>query len=337
MFNQIWECYGYTKKLEKTKNECLKSISKSQGIFAEQLKKDQSNMLEKIDQIEEELKELKKADDIMKFEDYSYLFGILKNRIQNASEKVKVINFREGLVGAKPTDFRQLEQVKKEFNPYCKLWFHIRDFFYHSPKWYKGQMCELDREAISHELSTILKELIHMERTVFKEHPQAWKLTQDLLKHVNEFKPYLPIIRHLSNPGLRDRHWIDVERRTGLQLSRQLNFSLEWAIENGIMRHQEEIEEISEQATREVSLENAKSKMESDWDNMYLQVMQFKGSYILVNNENVWEMLDEQIMKTISMCSSPYIAFMEKEMIIWKSNLLRVQDVLDEWEKLQKN
>ncbi|CAG9321581.1 unnamed protein product [Blepharisma stoltei] len=337
MFKQMWNCYGYRNQLETIKDSCMKSIAKNQGVFAQQLIKDQTSMLEKIDQIEEELKELKKADDIMKFEDYSYLFGILKNRIQNANEKTKVINFREGLVGAKPTDFKQLEQVKKEFNPYCKLWFHIRDFFYHSPKWYKGHMNELDREAISTELSTILKEVLQMERTVFKEHPQALKLTQELLKNVNEFKPYLPIIRHLSNPGLRDRHWADLEKRAGLQLSRQLNFSLEWAIENGIMKHQELIEEISEQATREQSLENAKAKMESDWDNVNLQIIPFKGSYILVNNEGIWEMLDEQIMKTISMCSSPYIAFMEKEILVWKNNLLRIQDVLDEWEKLQKN
>ena len=40
---------------------------------------------------------------------------------------------REGIVGVKYTDFKYLENIKKEFLNYCKLWFFIRDFSYHEP------------------------------------------------------------------------------------------------------------------------------------------------------------------------------------------------------------
>lgn len=101
---------------------------------------------------------------------------------------------------------------------------------------------------------------------------------------------------------------------------------LEDLLELGIMDHIDTIEEISERATRELALETAKRIMEREWDDIKFQLAPYKetGVSIMINNEPIWELIDEQIMKSISMCGSPYIEFMEKEMQNWKNGLLKL-------------
>ena len=96
----------------------------------------------------------------------------------------------------------------------------------------------------------------------------------------------------------------------------------------------EKIVEISDKATRELALENAKFKMETEWDNINFTLTPFKdsGSYILIDNETIWDILDDHLMKTISMCASPYIKFMQRDMDVWRQGLVRIQEILEEWE-----
>lgn len=86
------------------------------------------------------------------------------------------------------------------------------------------------------------------------------------------------------------------------------------------------IEEVSEKATREIALENGKFAMEREWEEIRFNLVAYKqtSTYIMIDNEPIWQLLDEQLMRTLSMCGSPYIEFMEREMHAWKSGLLRV-------------
>lgn len=66
-----------------------------------------------------------------------------------------------------------------------------------------------------------------MERIVLKDHKIGLQLTKSLLTKLNEFKPYLPLIRHLKNPAMRDRHWDKINELTKLGISKNLAVSLE--------------------------------------------------------------------------------------------------------------
>jgi len=72
--------------------------------------------------------------------------------LDKATDDCKLVNHRESLVNARSTDFRQLDKIKKDFAPYCKVWFYARDFFAHSPGWMGGTLGDLDRDAISEEV-----------------------------------------------------------------------------------------------------------------------------------------------------------------------------------------
>lgn len=338
LFARSWLYYGLPKRISKAKISCEIVIKRCQKIFAEELRVSTEKILDEIDSVRHELAELKKVRDLETYEDTSFSFGVLKGNIERGIEEGRVINMREGLVGSKTTDFRQLEQIKKDFTPYCRLWFYARDFHYHYPAWMKGNMSDLDRDAISDEVELFITELTKLERTTFKTQPAGLLLAQNLIQKVNDFKPYIPLIRFLRNPGLRERHWETIQARTGLEIPKELSVSLESLLANNILQFINTIEEISDKATREQSLESAKAKMEREWSGVRFNLIPYKesGIYITVNNESVWELLDDHIMKSISICGSPFIEFMEKEMYIWKNGLIKLQDILTELENLQK-
>ena len=338
LFARSWQAYSLPLKLSQAKLVCEQTIQRFSLIFAEELVKSQEAILEEITEITTELTDLKTISDLSKFEEMSEAFGIMKKRIETASESAKLINFREGLVGAKHTDLRQLEAIKKEFNPFCKLWFFIRDFERHFPKWMRGPLGELDRDAVTDEITLYATELGRMERTQMKEQVSGLELVRALSAKVSDFKPYLPVIRNLRNPGLKERHWDDLISQTGIHLTKQLTVTLEELIRQNIMEFADILDEVAERASKEQALETAKLKMEREWDDIEFTLVPYKdtGTFILVNNDPIWELLDEHIMKTVSMFGSPFIKFMEKDMLTWKNGLLRVQDIIDEWEKLQK-
>ena len=60
-----------------------------------------------------------------------------------------------------------------------------------------------------------------------KKSSTGLKLVRDLGAEVAAFKPYLPLIISLRNPGFKDRHWDELTDRLGVKLSRQMVTTLE--------------------------------------------------------------------------------------------------------------
>ena len=63
--------------------------------------------------------------------------------------------------------------------------------------------------------------------------------------------------------------------------------------------------------------------MEHDWDDVNFTIVPYKntGSFIIVDMAAIWDLLDDHIVKTASICASPFIKFMEREITHWKQGL----------------
>lgn len=78
--------------------------------------------------------------------------------------------------------------------------------------------------------------------------------------------------------------------------------------------------------------------MKDEWRFVSFELNEFWDSetYVLKGAEPIWELLDEQIVKTMVIASSPYIKFLVNEVNSWKNQLIKVQEVLEDWTKVQK-
>ena len=106
-----------------------------------------------------------------------------------------------------------------------------------------------------------------------------------------------------------------------------------------IQNYVEVLEEISDKASKEWSNEKTMKKMTEEWEPLEFTAVECPGkdSYILAGDavEAIQAALDDHIIKTQTMKGSPYAKFMLEEIISWEANLLRTQDNLDLWLKVQ--
>ena len=90
------------------------------------------------------------------------------------------------------------------------------------------------------------------------------------------FQQYLPLMHAVCNQGMRDRHWDLVAEETGIEVSGESTASLKYLLENEILEFLPRMVEVSDQASREWSIEKALSKMLTDWADLELELADWK-------------------------------------------------------------
>jgi len=151
----------------------------------------------------------------------------------------------------------------------------------------------------------------------------------DLRKLYESFKPYLPIIIALRNPSLKMRHWENLQNLRSppiYELESDMHASIQDLVDLKIMEIIEEINDISDCASREKKLEDAIQKMKDEWKYIKFELQPFRdsGTHVLKAAEPIWDLLDDHIMKTMTIASSPYIKFLQSEVNYWKYTLVKV-------------
>lgn len=101
----------------------------------------------------------------------------------------------------------------------------------------------------------------------FKEGSLTSKIVKEYKEEVNTMQRYLPHITALSNPGMRERHWGMVKEKMGDNINYE-DSTFNQILAQGIQDHLEEIQEISETASKEYKLESMLDKMEKEWENL---------------------------------------------------------------------
>ena len=77
--------------------------------------------------------------------------------------------------------------------------------------------------------------------------------------------------------------------------------------------------------------------MLDEWQLVKFNTTQYRdsGVAILASVDEIQTMLDDQIVKTQTMRGSPFIKPFEKEIKDWEDRMIRIQETIDEWLKVQ--
>ncbi len=107
---------------------------------------------------------------------------------------------------------------------------------------------------------------------------------------MGEFRPYVPLIAALRQPGMRDRHWDQISTALEMDVHPTEAFTLTTAINMGLLHHLEAIQEVSDLASKEYSIEVMLQKMQDEW----------KSLELMVNNQNLIHRLNFLMMIELS-------------------------------------
>lgn len=96
---------------------------------------------------------------------------------------------------------------------------------------------------------------------------------------------------------------------------------------------------ISIGANKELQLQNDLNDMLKQWNSIQFPISHYKETEIkiLANIEDIQVMLDDHIIKTLTMRGSAFVKPCKSEVRTWYDKLLRVNRVFDEWIKVQTN
>jgi dynein heavy chain len=88
---------------------------------------------------------------------------------------------------------------------------------------------------------------------------------------------------------------------------------------------------------QEFTLEKGMKKMHDEWEEVSFNLTAYRdtGLSILASVDDIQTILDDQIVKTITMKGSAYIKPFEKEIKEWEETVVRIQEIIDELLKMQ--
>ncbi len=147
------------------------------------------------------------------------------------------------------------------------------------------------------------------------------------------------MISILCNPGIRDRHWEKMSEIAGRNLKPDAGTTLRKVLKMGLNDLMAEFEIVSASASKEFSLEKAMKKMQNDWEPTLFVTSKYKdtGMQILASVDEIQAQLDDHIVKTQTMKANPFIKPFEREIKLWEDKLLLIQNIIDEWLRVQQN
>ena len=247
----------------------------------------------------------------------------------------EVFAHREELFDRPVTLYPALNSLSREWEPYANLWRVCAEFGRFHPEWTNGPFTSLDPEFVNQSVEQWNRQIVKMLK--FIKGGNALDVCGELKERITKFETFVPIISSLRNPGLRDRHWKEMSADLGIEFKADNEFSLARAVQLGLNNHIDILEKYSEAASKEYSLERALDSMTQNWRGVIFEVSPWRdtGSFVLKGTDETQTLLDDQIVKTQSMRSSPYIGPFEDRVKLWEKKLVTIQEVLDQWLKMQ--
>lgn len=80
--------------------------------------------------------------------------------------------------------------------------------------WMDNPIINIDSDSIDRTVTEMYKTMQKSIRT-FADIEAVQNVAIEIRNQIDNFKPYVPLIQNLRNPGMRQRHWDDLKEQTG--------------------------------------------------------------------------------------------------------------------------
>ncbi|XP_076997717.1 dynein axonemal heavy chain 3 [Tamandua tetradactyla] len=260
----------------------------------------------------------------------------LSKNLDQALVEFELINKEEELLEKEKSTFPLLQSLLTNKVPYEQLWATTYEFSTKSEEWMNGPLYLLNAEAIAEEIGTMWRTIYKLTKTL-ADVPAPRRLAENVKAKIEKFKQHIPILSISCNPGMKDRHWQQISEIVGYEIKPTETTCLLNMLEFGFGKFVDKLEPIGAAASKEYSLEKNLEKMRLDWVNMTFNFVKYRDTdtNILCAVDDIQLLLDDHVIKTQTMCVSPFVKPIEAECRKWEEKLLRMQEILDAWLKCQ--
>lgn len=313
-----------------------KIIGDAKEKSEELLKERRVRFEQELEEMSIQIDELREVGDLDEVPFYVKKVQALNKQLVAAQDIISAFNREEQLFGWALTAYPQRKQIMATLEPFSNLYTTALSFQKSIKKWMDGGLLELDAEVIETEAEQLKRDIYRIQGTLISA-PAAQGIAKQVHDRMEEFSVNMPLISVLCNLGMRDRHWSKMSDISGFEIRPDATSSLRKMIKLELDPFLNSFQEVSDNAAKEFTLEKGMSKMNQEWDPLEFILMAYResGTYIVAAVDDIQQLLDDQIVKTQSMRSSPYIKPFEIQIKEWEKKLLVTQEIIDGWLKVQ--
>ncbi|XP_072845880.2 dynein axonemal heavy chain 1 isoform X2 [Pogona vitticeps] len=337
-FNDKWAASNWPWKLSTQMDLIRQQHVEDEERFRKIQFMDQNNFLERLDGLQLAVAGFSAHADISRAHEIANEARRIRKQLKESQQMALLYNNRERIFGLPVTNYDKLSRMVKDFQPFYDLWTTASDWLRWADSWMNDPLSAIDAEQLEKNVNESFKTM-HKCVKQFKDIPACQDVAVEIRGKIEEFKPYIPLIQGLRNPGMRNRHWEMLSEEIKINVKPKANLTFARCLDMKLQDHIEIIAKIAEIAGKEYSIEHALDKMEHEWESILFNVVPYKetGTFILKSPDEASQLLDDHIVMTQSMSFSPFKKPFEERINTWENKLKMTQDVLEEWLTCQRS
>ncbi|KAL6464354.1 hypothetical protein MHYP_G00266710 [Metynnis hypsauchen] len=337
-FNAKWTAMAWPHKiLTQMENVQMQHVEDEERFHKIQLV-DQSNFQERLESLQMLVAGFTAYTDFNRAHEVANEVRRVGKQLKESQTMAQVYNNRERLFGIPVTNYERLQKLSRDFQPFRDLWTTTSDWLRWHESWMNDPLSTIDPEQLERNVNDAYKTM-HKCVKLFKDIPACQDVAAYIRGVIEDFRPNIPLIQGLRNPGMRNRHWALLSECIHMNVKPKANLTFSRCLELGLQQHVDQIAHVAEVASKEYAIEQALDKMQHEWSSVMFEVLPYKetGTYILKSPDEASQLLDDHIVMTQSMSFSPYKKPFEERISTWESKLRMTQDVLEEWLTCQRS
>ncbi|XP_068243599.1 uncharacterized protein [Palaemon carinicauda] len=348
-------------KLKPVIERAVESLEDYKQEFEETLLERAGEVNHTLERIQQFVTELEELSDVAHVSKYIREVKKLEGRLEGISTLVTWVNQEEALFKFPVSSFPLLAELKDCLVPYEELFTLVMKWRKYEKHWMDGDFTSLDPDFIDVETEELARELFRLRKafkTKFKQQaldgdPRKARMNLDdpnpdnlpgplrvcalAMQQIKDFKEHLPLVAVLCNKGLRARHWENLNKAAGFDITPNAGTSLRKVVKMELGGLLKEFEVVSCGASREYSLELSLANMRHAWQTTHL----VKAPHpevevdILAGLEDARILVEDHLITTHTIKNSPFVGPFVDDVKKWAAVLKKVQEALTIWMKVQ--
>ncbi|XP_018571400.1 dynein heavy chain 12, axonemal [Anoplophora glabripennis] len=300
-------------------------------------------------------------DDVERAREYVHQMKIFLAKLKELREKIVWINKEQQCLGFNVSPFKNVEELENFVYPFFHLLKVCLNIRRHVNVWLDGPFEFLNFEDTDELVENYMKELLKIQKNYriklrqaqaentplrffgivddpdINSRPAPIKLTTLAIQILKDFRPALTLMRIMCNDALMKRHWKEMSSIAGFDLTPNAGTSLRKLTKMGLDQDMDLYDVISSGATKERELLKNLLKMQGEWAEICFKTGGFKDTNITILTalDDIQVVLDDHILKALTMRGSIFVKPYETEVRAFYDRLVRINSTIDVWGKVQ--
>jgi len=336
------------------------NLKREREALESKFKEQRNKFLEDLEGYNAQVEQFKDCGNLRQVDEYLERIQALKTNFSKAHIEAEKLNAKERRFGWEVrSPFEQLKRGEQALEPYHSLWTLAYNMDRSMRAWLKGPLFSLDPAKVEVEVRGMRKEAARM-REVFlagggRVYPDEMALNIQLKTADDDeddkdtvlpmpvlvaqqlssqaavmHDSHLKLLYSLCNRCLQARHWEQISSIIGFPLEPDNSFTLTKAIEMELGDYTEELQELSDGATKEHSIELGMDTMEEEWRGLRFDLEPSNGTFVVSKRclEELQAVVRDHQSRTGEMLRSSHVQALLPRLQDWEEWLGRMFGIL---------